>query len=122
MSSLYEINSFKEVILEKEKAYEEFFKSLDEWQVELNKKIERIKRNLRSEIRLLKKLFFNFNQDYMDYNYYNEFHYFFKNNENSFFNDKYLKKFTNSPNFDTNSILCLYFRRKFYQKTPNSDK
>ena len=65
MSSLYEINSFKEVILEKEKAYEEFFKSLDEWQVELNKKIERIKRNLRSEIRILKKLFSNFNQDYL---------------------------------------------------------
>ena len=105
MSSLYEINSFKEVILEKEKAYEEFFKSLDEWQVELNKKIERIKRNLRSEIRILKKLFFNFNQDYMDYNYYNEFHYFFENTEYFFLNVKYLKKFTNSPNFDTKSEL-----------------
>jgi len=103
MPTLYEINAFKEEILEKEKSYEEFFKSLDEWQAELIKKIERIKRSLRSEIRILKKLFFNFNQDYMDYNYHNEFHYFFENIENFYINDKKMKKYTNNQDFEVKS-------------------
>ena len=55
MPSLNEINNLKEEILKKSKAIESLISSLNEWQEELNKKIERIKQNLRAEISILKK-------------------------------------------------------------------
>ena len=78
MPSLNEINNLKEEILKKLTAIESLISSLNEWQEELNKKIERIKQNLRAEISILKKLFINFNQDLMDYTYYWNFRFFLK--------------------------------------------
>ena len=109
MPSLNKINSLKEKILTKEKAYEELFKSLDEWQAELHKKIEKIKQNLKSEIKILKKIFFNYNQEYMDYNYYSYFHDFYK--DMKYYNNSYLTKFMESKNFEAKTenifdLLC----------------
>ena len=103
--SSYILNSLKEKILKKEKYYEKIFESLDEWLVELNKKIERIKENLRTEIRILKKIFFNYNQNCMDYNYYIDCFYF--NNNINEYNNIYLKNFMKSKNFEE-KIKCIF--------------
>ena len=107
MPSLFKINSLKEKILKTEKAYEELFKSLDEWQIELHKKIEKIKQNLKSKVKIFKKLFFNYNQEYMDYNYYSDFHGFY--NDINDYNSIYMRKFMESKNFEvkTESIFGL---------------
>ena len=101
MPSLHQINFLKEKILNKEKAYEKLFKSLDEWQVELHKKIEKIKQNLKSEIRIFKKLFFNYNQEYLNYNYFSDFHGFYADIED--YNNYYIKNFMESKNFEVKS-------------------
>ena len=107
MPSLYRINALKEKILKKEEAYNILFKSLDEWQVELKKRVERIKQNLRTEIRVLKKFFFNFNQEYIDYNYYLGCSSFFKDIKD--YNNKQLKDFMDTSSFNrkTESIFDL---------------
>ena len=114
MPSLNKINSLKEKILTKEKAYEELFKSLDEWQAELHKKIEKIKQNLKCEIKILKKIFFNYNQEYMDYNYYSYFHDFDK--DMKYYNYSYLTKFMERKNFEAKTenifdLLCSVNKR-----------
>ena len=98
MPSLNEINSLKERIIKKSEAFDALIKSIDEWLIELNKRIERIKLNLKNEINLLKKIIFNFNCDYMDYTYYSNLHSFYNNIEN--YNSENLKKFMQTSNFD----------------------
>ena len=108
--SLYQINCLKEKILKKEKAYDILFKTLDEWQTELNKNIEKIKQNMRTEIRILKKLFYNFNQDYVNYHYYSDFFDFLTDIKD--YNNKYLNDFMKSTNFQvkTGCIFNLLFK------------
>ena len=103
MPSLNEINNLKEEILKKSKAIESLISSLNEWQEELNKKIERIKQNLRAEISILKKLFINFNQDLMDYTYYWNFRFFLKNIKD--YNNEYFENFMKKKYFDEKSKI-----------------
>ena len=103
MPSLNEINNLKEEILKKSKAIESLISSLNEWQEELNKKIERIKQNLRAEISILKKLFINFNQDLMEYTYYWNFRFFLKNIKD--YNNEYFENFMKKKYFDEKSKI-----------------
>ena len=98
MPSLNEINCLKQRIMKKSEAFDALIKSIDEWLLELNKRIERIKLNLKNEIYLLKKILFNFNSDYMDYTYYSNFHSFYTKIKN--YNSENLKKFMQTSNFD----------------------
>ena len=93
-----EINNLKDKILKKSNAFDSFIKSLDKWQNTLNKKIERIKQKLRSEIRILNKLFFNFNINYIDYTYYSNFHSFLHCLKD--YDNEYLKGFMESKSFE----------------------
>ena len=61
MPSVNDIKNLINKINEKEKVYEELSKLLDEWCKILFKKIEKLKKNLKKEIELLRKLFENFN-------------------------------------------------------------
>ena len=85
-------------ILKKSNAFDSLIKYLDEWQKTLNKKIERIKQNLRIEIKLLKKLFLNFNINHIDYTYYSNFHSFLDSLKN--YDNEYLKGFMESKSFE----------------------
>ena len=57
ITTSYQINALKEKIIRKFEALDSLIESLEEWERELNNKIERIKQSLRSEIRILKKHF-----------------------------------------------------------------
>ena len=91
------IKELKEKIIKKAEAFDSLIKSLEEWQKELNNKMERIKKNLKCEIRILKKLFLNFNSDYVNYAHYKNFHNIFGELKN--FNNKYFEQFMNCNNF-----------------------
>ena len=92
------IKNIKEKIRKKSDYFDSLIKSLDEWQNELNKKIERIKDNLKNEIDVIEKLFLNFNNDYLDYTYISNFNEFFK--EIDKYNNQYLKQFKEAKNFN----------------------
>ena len=91
------LNNLKEKIRKKSDYFDSVIKSLEEWQNELNKKIERIKENLKNEIYIIEKLFLNFNTDYMDYTYISNFNEFF--NEIDKYNNTFLKQFKEAKNF-----------------------
>ena len=112
MPSLSQIHTLKEKIIKKSEEYNSLIKSLDEWKDMLFKKIEKLKSNLLYEIRILKKLFLNFNQDYLDYTYYSNFHFFYNNIKE--YNSEYLKEFMNGKTFDekSNSLIKLFSSKK----------
>ena len=101
MPSLYQLDKLKEKINKKSKSFDDLIKSINEWQIEFNKKIDVLKRNLKSEIRILKKLFMNFNHDYIDYICFTEFKEFFDTLED--YNDDNLEKFMKTPSFKEKS-------------------
>ena len=92
-----QLELLKEKIIEKSNSFDSLINSLDEWQKELNKKIERIKQNLKNEIKIIKKLFFNFNIDYIDYIHYSIFNEFFDGIKN--FKNVYLEQFMKAYDF-----------------------
>ena len=101
MPSVNQLNKLKEKIIKKSKAFDILIKSIDDWQNEFNKKIERLKCNLKKEIRIIKKLFINFNHDYMDYVYFTKFKEFYDTLED--YNDINLEKFMSTPSFKEKS-------------------
>ena len=101
MPSLNQLDKLKEKIYKKSKAFDDLIKSLNEWQIEFNKKIDGLKRNLKNEIRILKKLFMNFNHDYIDYIYFTKFKEFYDTLED--YNDDNLEKFMQTPSFKEKS-------------------
>ena len=110
MPTLYQINKLKEKIIKKSDALDSLFNSLDEWMLELNKKIERIKQNLRNEIIIIKKLFLNLNIDYVDYTYYSNIHSLLDIIED--YNNKFLKQFMESETF-MRKTECIFDLLKF---------
>ena len=101
MPSVYQLDTLKEKINKKSKAFDVLIKSINDWQIEFNKKIERLKLNLKIEIRILQKLFMNFNHDYIDYIYFTKFKEFFDTLED--YNDDNLQKFLQTPSFKEKS-------------------
>jgi hypothetical protein len=79
MPSLKEINSLKQKIKEKSKAYRNLIISIDNWLKILNKKIDLLKENLINEISVLEKLFNNYSQEYINYTHFQNFIYFYEN-------------------------------------------
>ena len=96
-NSIFNLGELREKIFKKAKAFESLIKSIDKWQMDLNKKIEMLKQNLRKEITIIKKLFYNFNQNYMNYSYYSNFQEYFNKIED--YNNKYLKQFMKKYTF-----------------------
>ena len=91
MPTKNKLSLLKRKINKKSESFNYLIKSINEWQNELNKKIERLKQNLMNEIRIIKKLFLNFNIKYIDDIYYSNFHNFLRYIEN--YNNKNLEKF-----------------------------
>ena len=111
MPSKNQLNNLKKKIIKKSDAFNSLIKSLTEWQKSLNQKIERIKENLKNELNIIKKLFFNFNIDYLDYTYYSNFNKFYK--EIDVLNNKYLKLFMKANNFDKKTkVIISYLTHK----------
>ena len=114
MPTINEIKNLEKKIIEKEKAYNDLINSLDEWCKELLKKVEKLKQKLKKEIDLLKKLFFNFNQNFANVAYCNNFnniYNFIKNINNESLNKFYI---SNNLEFKTKYLFQYFF--------PSNDK
>ena len=70
MLTNYEINCLNNKIDKKIKYTEEIINSIEIYKRELIKKIDRLTNHLQSEIKLLKKIYLNFNQYFSKYIYY----------------------------------------------------
>jgi len=96
MPSKVQIENLKNRI----KEYDELIMNIDLWLDELTRKVERLKKNLLDEKELFTKLIDNFNQFFVNYSYFSNFHYLNEYSKN--FNNEYLDKFSK----------CFTFREK----------
>ncbi len=99
MPSLEDINKLKKKVKEKSEFTKKLIEELENWQKKINLKIEELKQNLKDEISLLEKIVMNFNNTFINYNYFNVFKYINKNVCNQNNNNK-LIEFYNTYNFE----------------------
>ena len=97
--------------------YDELVKNINLWLDELNRKVERLKRNLLDEKELFEKLIVNFNQFFVNYSYFSNFHYL--NKYSKYFNNEYLDKFSKCFTFrEKTKILLKFFTSELKPKSP----
>lgn len=113
MPSSNEIYSLKQKIKEKSKVYANLIFSIDIWKKKLNRKIELLKEKLMNEIIVLKKLFNNYSQYYINYTHFKNFIYF--NKKIKLFNNDYFNKFSKTINFEeqTRNMFQILFKTNF---------
>ena len=106
------INSMNNFISTKTEYIKNILISIDEWEKELKQKIENLKRKLKKEIVIFKKMFLNHNQKFMNYTYHYNYKNFVNNINNA--NNEYLKKFYESISFEekTKNICELFCTNK----------
>ena len=118
MPSKFQINLMKQIIKNKSESFNNIIKSIDDWKNQIDKKISHLKKNLIYEIKILEKLFYSYNQFYIDYVHYSNFNRCFKNLEN--YNNQNLKNFMNSDNLELKTkylIDALFYHEKKLKKT-----
>ena len=112
------INHIDLLIKNKSESFNNIIKSIDDWKNQIDKKISHLKKNLIYEIKILEKLFYSYNQFYIDYVHYSNFNRCFKNLEN--YNNQNLKNFMNSDNLELKTkylIDALFYHEKKLKKT-----
>ena len=110
-----EIKDFQKKIKQKSEFYKELKYKINIWKNKIITKADQLIQNLEKEIKILEKIIFNFNSKFMNYTYYNNFHYlnnFIKDN----INNKYLKKFNDNPDFKEQSLNLIEIFSFFYPK------
>ena len=95
-----QINNLKNKIELKSKFYEELINILNKYQNTFITKINQLKENLKDEISILRNICFNFNQYFLNYNYYSIFYYLEK-----YINNKNKELFTKLKNTKTYNFV-----------------
>ena len=109
-----EIKDLQKKIKQKAEFYKELIYKINLWKIKIITKAEQLIQNLEKEITILERIILNFNSKFMNYTYYNNFHYlnnFVKDN----INNEYLKKFKDNPYFREQSLNLILFSF-FYPK------
>ena len=119
IKNIYELMPTKnqiEKLMKRIKEYDELIINIEQWMEELKSKVERLKRNLLDEKDLFSKLIINFNQYFVNYSYFSNFHYLNKYSQS--FNNEYLDRFTKCFTFrEKTKILLKFFTSEFNPKT-----
>ena len=113
MPSIEKIKIIQQNLNEKLKYNEEIIDIISNWQIILNKKAEKLKRNLKEEIDFCKKMVCNYNQFFINYTYYLNIYYL--DNYIKDFNNSILDKLKNAKEFEerTKIIIGLFdFEKK----------
>jgi len=100
--TLKEIKDLENKFKQKSELYKEIKNKINIWKNKIITKAEQLIKNLEKEIIILEKIIFNFNNKFMNYTYYNNFHYI-KDFIDKIYNE-YLIKFNDSPNFKEQSL------------------
>ena len=108
--NLYELMPSKQTLKNFERRMEEYddlIYKINLWLDEFNQKILRLKQNILDEKDLLQKLSFNFNQNFINYSYFENFNYLNEYSKN--FNNEYLDKFITSKTFEKKSEMLFEY-------------
>ena len=105
-------------IEEKIKKIEEILELIDKWCIELILKIEKLKINLKKEIKMIEKLYKNFNPHFTNYIYYSNYNDF--KDDKYIIKNKFLEKFRNSYEFEEKTKNI--FQTLFYNATKTEEK
>ena len=105
-------NSQIEKLKNKIGKYDDLINNINGWLKELNKKIEILKKKIIDEKELFQKLILNYDQRFMNYSYYSNFHELYKYSEN--FTNEYLDKFVKCFTFEqkTKVLFEYLFKRE----------
>ena len=109
-----EIKDFQKKIKQKSEFYKELKYKINMWKNKIITKAEQLIQNLEKEILILERIIFNFNSKFMNYTYYNNFHYL--KNYVKDINNEYLKKFNDNPDFRKQSLNLIDIFSLFYPK------
>jgi len=110
-----EIKDFQNKIKQKSKIYKELKNKINIWKNKIITKTDQLIQNLENEIIILEKIIFNFNNKFMNYTYYNNFHNLKNYVKN--INNEYLIKFNDNPDFrnqclNLNDLFTLFYPKK----------
>ena len=110
-----EVNDLQKKIKEKSQIYSEIKNKINIWKNKIIIKTEELNQSLEKEIIILEKIISNFNNKFMNYTYYNNFHYLknFVNNTN-----EYLIKFKDTSDFKKQTMNLIDLFTLFYTKMP----
>ena len=111
-----EINDFIYKIDKISKNYENIINSIEQWEKQLINKSEKLKRGLKSQIELFKKMFLNYNQYFHNYAYYSNFN-IIKNYLNSF-NEENKDLFNSCHKFEKQTKILMNFFKKMDKNMP----
>ena len=123
IKNLYELMPSKQKLKNFERRiqeYEDLIYKWNSWIEEFNQKILRLKQNILNEKELLQKLILNFNQNLINYSYFENFNYLNEYSKN--FNNEYLDKFVKRKTFEEKSEMLFEYilqeeRNQYIQKT-----
>ena len=123
MPSNSKIDSLNNKLKDKILVIDDIINSIDTWEKKFLKKLETLKLNLKNEIKLLEKIFSNFDKYSENYTYYINFSQF--ENDESIINNESLEKFYESLYFEDQSryimeVICQ--TKKVIQKEGILDK
>lgn len=113
-----QIDELNKKISDKIKNINEILDLIDKWHSTFLQKLNRLKKNLKNEIRFIEKLFKNFNPNFANYFYYKNFNNF--NEDLGITENKFLKKFKNSLEFEEQSKNI--YEVLFYNKSNTDEK
>ena len=109
-----EIKDFQKKIKQKAEFYKELKYKINVWKNNIITKTEQLIQNLEKEIIILEKIIIKFDDKFMNYTYYNNFHHlkdFVKD-----INNEYLIKFNDNPDFRKQSINLIDLFSFYYPK------
>jgi len=107
-----EIKDFQKKIKQKAEFYKELKYKINAWKNKIITKTEQLIQNLEKEIIILEKLIFNFNDKFINYTYYHNFHHL--KNFVKDINNEFLIKFNNNPDFKKQSLNLIELFSFYY--------
>ena len=115
-----EIKDFQKKIKQKAECYKELKYKINVWKNKIITKTEQLIQNLEKEIIILEKIILNFNDKYMNYTHYNNFHHL--KNFVKDINNESLIKFNDNPDFRNQSINLIDLFSFYYPKKSSIKK
>ena len=74
----YQLNNIMHELEKREKFVELFIHKLEKWKYEILSMVEKLKNNLKNELKFMKALVSNFNKKFLNYNYITNFNYIYE--------------------------------------------
>ena len=121
MPSSSDIENLQNRIKQKSDYTNYLIKKINDWKIAINKKVEELKQNLMDEKALFEKMILNFNNNFINYTYFQNFNYMNKNILN-ISNNQYLLEFLNTENFESKTQILMEIFKIIGKKITNNEE